>query len=130
MGQTGQTIELEGTDIKQTPLALNHDRVCAALTYHGERTEIKISSHAVCLASPVWRKALVFPILPVEEDDQLEPIGGLVGKPLEAKVMGTTHQSPGLGSGGLDEYEIVGDNFNPGEVGYRKYVAEQQDGQK
>lgn len=127
MIQTCETIELEGTDIEQTPLTFNHDHVYAALTYRGVRTEIKISPHAVCLASPVWRKALVFPILPVEEDEKLDPIGGLVGKPLEAKVMETTHQWPGLGSGELDEYELVGDNFSSGEVGYQKYVAEEDD---
>ena len=48
---------------------LRHEIVYAALTYRGQRAKIQISSHAVCLASPVWKKALSFPRLPARDDD-------------------------------------------------------------
>jgi hypothetical protein len=70
--------------------------VYAALTYGGKRTEIRISSHAVCLASPVWKKALSFPRLAVESG------------PGEQNPE-LTLQPPLHKNSSLDEFELVGD---------------------
>jgi hypothetical protein len=70
--------------------------VYAALTYQGERTEIRISSHAVCLASPVWKKALSFPRLAVEN--------GPGEQKSELNAQPQSHENSSL-----DQFELVGD---------------------
>lgn len=84
-----------------------YENVYAALTVEGERAEIKISSHAVCLASPVWRKALAFPRLVVEEDREVESLNSYS----EPSVI-AVEKEPDLHSlkptgNKIDEFELV-----------------------
>lgn len=84
-----------------------YDNVYAALTVQGERTEIKISAHTVCLASPVWRKALTFPTLPVKEDNQTESLDSSTESSLQTLEKGLVLQSLSPAGNKIDEYELV-----------------------
>jgi len=39
----------------------------AAIPYEGRRVELKVSSHAMCMASEVWKNMLEHPMLPQVE---------------------------------------------------------------
>jgi hypothetical protein len=78
------------------------EMVYAAITYQGKRTEIRISSQAVCLASPVWKKALSFPRLAVEHGP------GEQKSELNAQPQSRENNS-------LDQFELFGDD--PGYIG-------------
>jgi hypothetical protein len=121
---------------KRPSLSFDHDNVYAALTYHSKRAEIKISPHAVSLASPVWRKALLFPTLPAAQDDRPKPLPGSLNDS-ESEL---AHESPELDrkgldefeldSRGLDEFELVGDSLgSTGGLDYPAHGTKDQYGQ-
>jgi hypothetical protein len=91
---------------------LSHEEVFAALTYKGRRTEIRISSHAVCLVSPVWKKALSFPRLPLENDGPSkasEDHESSTIDSLKEPEVTKNRESSTLDNEKLDEYELFGD---------------------
>lgn len=88
-----------------------HENVYAALIHQGKRVEIRISSHAVCLASPVWEKALSFPRLPadgggevkVDEDLAASTENAKDNLETESKKEPSDHEDFSL-----DEFELLG----------------------
>lgn len=103
----------------QTSSSFDPDNVYAALTYQGKRTEIKISPHAVSLASPVWRKALRFPTLSAAQDDKPQHPAG----PLECSELEPAHKKLEFDSKGIDEFELVGDRLLLSRTRYQRSVC-------
>lgn len=127
-------------------LSFDNDNVYAALTYKGKRTEIKISPHSVSLASPVWKKALLFPTLPVMQNDGPKPLPDSLNDskselaheqpeldnkdPEQPKLDDKDLEQPELDDKDLDEFELVGDSLgSTGSLDYPTHGTEDQYGQ-
>ena len=69
---TTSTTATEPQVVKDNPFVFNSGDVRILVLHNGERIEGKASSHALCLASLVWRKFL-FPPWKDEDENVLDP---------------------------------------------------------